>query len=364
MKILQIIFTLAQGGAERFVVDMCNELSANNNEVYLLTVNANTHKERHYLDSLSPKAIYQNVGAHKGLSLKSIIGVYKAIRDIKPDIVHIHCSAVLIYLPVLLYKKAKYIHTLHNVAEKAISFQWLRKFQGWLFRKNLQPITISNICQQSYIDFYKQNNAICITNGRAKLEKTNEYATVKKEVEAYKQGKTRPVFIHVARFAEQKNQKLLFDTFIKLHNEGKEFLLVVIGAGFENSPYMHLNETGYIKILGAKQNVGDYLACSNYFVLSSLWEGLPISLLEAMSMGLIPICTPAGGIVNVITDGKNGFLSKSFNEDDFYNTVARAFNKETTINKDEIIKEYKNNYTMEVCVNKYYQIYNKLLNNI
>ena len=268
---------------------------------------------------------------------------------------------MLIYLPALLYKKAKYIHTLHNVAGKAISFQWLRKFQGWLFRKNVQPITISNICQQSYIDFYKQDNAICITNGRAKLETTNESTTVKKEIEAYKQGKTLPVFIHVARFAEQKNQKLLFDAFTKLHNDGKEFLLVVIGAGFDNSPYMHLNETDYIKILGAKQNVGDYLACADYFILSSLYEGLPLSLLEAMSMGCVPISTPAGGVVDVIRDGENGLLCPTFETDDFYNTIAKVFNNDFTINKEQIVKDYEENYTMEVCVSKYYNVYKTIL---
>lgn len=362
MKILQIIYNLASGGAERFVVDMCNKLSNDKiNEVYLLNINANTPKEQHYLPNLSKKVIFKNIGAPKGLCMKSITGVYKAIKDIKPDIVHIHSSAVLIYLPALVYRKTKYIHTIHNVADKAISFQSLRKFQGWLFRRNVQPITISDLCQQSYIDFYKQNNAICITNGREKLETTNEYATVKKEIEGYKQGKTLPVFIHVARYAEQKNQKLLFETFEKLHNEGKKFLLLALGANYENSPYMHLNRTGYIKILGAKQNVGDYLACADYFVLSSIYEGLPLSLLEAMSMGCIPISTPAGGVVDVIRDGVNGLMCPTFETNDYYNTISKVFDKDFSINKEVIIKDYEENYTMEICVNKYYDVYKSML---
>ena len=362
MRILQIIYNLSQGGGERFVVDTCNELvKKDNNEVFLLTVNANTPKHCHYLSTLSPQVIHTDLGATKGLSFKGIIGIYKAIIQIKPDIVHIHCSPILIYLPAIFYRKAKYVHTIHNLANKAISFQWLRGLQKRLFKKRIQPITISNICQQSYIDFYRQDNAICITNGRAKLETTNEFATVKKEIEAYKQGKELPVFIHVARYAEQKNQKLLFDAFTKLHNEGKEFLLVVIGAGFDNSPYMHLNETEYVKILGAKQNVGDYLACANYFVLSSTWEGLPLSLLEAMSMGCIPISTPAGGVIDVIKDGKNGFLCPTFETNDFCDTIARVFDKDFSINKTDIVEDYEKNYTMEVCVNKYYNVYKDLL---
>lgn len=362
MKILQIMYSLSPGGGERFMVDMCNELVKNKaDEVYLLTINANTEESRHYLPSLSKDVTYKNIGAPTGLCLKGIIGVYKAIKEIKPDIVHAHCTPVLIYLPALFYKKARYIHTMHSLAHKILSFRWLRRFQGWLFKKHILPVTISNICQESYKELYKQDNAICITNGRATLKKTKECNNVTEEIEKYKQGADIPVFIHVARYAAEKNQKLLFDTFERLQNDGKKFLLVVIGAGFENSPYMHLNNINYIKILGAKQNVGDYLACADYFVLSSSYEGLPLSLLEAMSMGCIPISTPAGGVVDVIKDGKNGLLCPTFEEKDFYNTIAKVFEKDFSINRTDIIKDYQENYTMEVCVNKYYEEYKKLL---
>lgn len=363
MKILQIIFTLSQGGGERFVVDMCNELVKNpENEVHLLTVNANTPKAQHYLHTLSGGVKYRNLGTPKGLCLKSITGVYKAIKEIKPDVVHIHCSTVLIYLPALFYNKPQYVQTLHSLANKSISFQWLKWFQSWLFRKRIQPITISNICQESYKEFYKQDNAICITNGRAVPGKTEEYNNVTAEIANYKQGNDVPVFIHVARYSKEKNQKLLFGTFERLHNAGKKFLLVVIGDGYENSPFMHLSKTNYIKILGNKQNVGDYLACADYFVLSSLYEGLPLSLLEAMSMGCTPISTPAGGVVDVVRNGENGLLCPTFEEEGYYNTIAKVFEKGFSINRENIIKEYNDNYTMEVCASKYYNVYKKLLN--
>ena len=359
MKILQIIYSLAPGGAERFVVDLCNELAENKgDEIHLLTTNDDAIPgNRHYHDSLSNRVFYHNIGAKSGFGLKSIVGVYKTIKRLKPDVVHIHCSTVLIYIPSLLYKKAKYVQTLHSLANKAISYQCLKGIQKLLFKKQIQPITISNICQQSYVDFYRQSNAICINNGRARLNTTEDYDIVKKEITEYKQDKDIPVFIHVARFSKEKNQKLLFETFTRLHNNGKKFLLVVIGAGFDNSPYMHLNDTEYVKILGTKQNVGDYLACADYFVLSSSWEGLPISLLEAMSIGCIPISTPAGGVVDVIKNGENGYISPSFNSEDFYKTVCKSFNDTELIDKETIINDYKENYTIEVCASKYYNAY-------
>ena len=361
MKVLQIIYNLSSGGGERFVVDLCNELADNNDETYLLTINANTNKRRHYLETLSQKVTYQDIGANKGLSLKSIWGVYKEIKKIKPDIVHLHCSTILIYLPALFYKKTKYVQTLHNLADKAISFQWLRMFQRFLFKNYIKPITISEYCNKSYNEYYKLDNAVCITNGRKAIKTTINFEKVKKEIEGYKQSNDIPIFVHVARYAPQKNQKLLFNTFEQLHNAGKDFLLIVIGAGYDKSPFLHLNETIYVKIVDAKKNIGDYLACADYFVLSSIYEGLPLALLEAMSMGCIPISTPAGGVVDVIKDGENGFLCTSFEELDFYNTILKALNNKTLINHFKIKKEYEQNYTMDICFKKYYQVYKELL---
>lgn len=359
MKILQIIYNLASGGAERFVVDLCNELATkNNNEVHLLTTNDDAIRgNKHYHDLLSEKVVYHNIGAKSGFSLKSIIGVYKAINRIKPDIVHLHSNLVLFFLPAFLCKKTKLIHTLHNVAEKTVTIKQLKPIYKQLYKKRITPITISNVCNESYKEYYGLSNSICINNGRTPVSVTTSYNEIEKEVQGYLRQSDTPVYIHVARYAEQKNQKLLFDTFTRLHDEGEKFLLLVLGANFENSPYMELNKTDYIKILGAKQNVADYLACSDYFVLSSSWEGLPISLLEAMSIGCIPVSTPAGGVVDVIKNGKNGLLCQSFDEEEFYKTVKSTFTNKKSIQKSDIIDDYNKNYTMEVCASKYYKVY-------
>lgn len=359
MKILQIIYNLAPGGAERFVVDLCNELATkNNDEVHLLTTNDDAIPgNKHYHGSLSNKVIYHNIGAKSGFSIKSIVGVYKTIKRIKPDVVHLHSNLVLFFLPAIFCRKVKFIHTLHNIAEKTITIKYLKCIYKYLYKNKVLPITISKLCNNSYKDAFGLNNSVCITNGRAPIALTPLHNDAAAEIESYIYGRRIPIYIHVARYAEQKNQQLLLDTFERLHNEGKEFLLLVLGAGFENSPFMHLNKTDYIKILGAKQNVADYLACANYFVLSSSWEGLPISLLEAMSIGCIPISTPAGGVVDVIRDGENGYMSPSFDREDFYKTVCKSFNDTESIDKETVIKDYKDNYTIEVCASKYYDAY-------
>ena len=99
------------------------------------------------------------------------------------------------------------------------------------------------------------------------------------------------------------------------------------------------------------------MAMSDFFVLSSDAEGLPITLLEAMSMGVIPICTPVGGIVDVVKDGYNGFLSHHVDDESFYESVRRALINRKKIDRKTLIDEFKEKYSMEMCSKKYYKLY-------
>ena len=91
MKILQIIFSLSSGGAERFVVDLSNELSKNN-DVILLTLKdlTNYPEGNFYKFDLSSRVKYENLGLPQKYTLISLWKVYQYIKKYKPDVVHMH----------------------------------------------------------------------------------------------------------------------------------------------------------------------------------------------------------------------------------------------------------------------------------
>jgi glycosyltransferase involved in cell wall biosynthesis len=78
-----------------------------------------------------------------------------------------------------------------------------------------------------------------------------------------------------------------------------------------------------VHFLGWRRDVPEILKAANVFLLTSETEGLPRSMLEAMSLGLPPICTAVGGVPEVITDGVDGFLIDVNDAD----AVARALDK-------------------------------------
>lgn len=357
MKILQLSYSLSSGGGERFVVDLSNRLAENpQNEVILLTTDDDKNpKNVHYLGDVSPKVRFINLHSPSGYALKSFWGVYRTIRREKPDVVHAHCNLLLLFLPALLTHGVKYAHTLHNLASVCLERKWMKGIFRWYYHHRVQPIAISKTCQQSYVELYDDQRAVCITNGREPLVSSGRRPS---DVD-FLDGS--PVFIHVARCAAQKNQSRLFRAFSRLQAEGVKFHLLVLGAGYDREWMPRYKGNSQIHIIGERRNVADYMALADFFVLSSDYEGLPLSLLEAMSMGVMPISTPAGGVVDVIENGKNGYCSPSFDDEGFYQTIRRALDERGKLSRSLIKKEYEDNYSMKVCAQKYYDVYNELL---
>ena len=361
MRVLQIAQSVGAGGAERLVVGLCNRLSASDaDEVVLLTIrDERDSRNVHYLKDLSPKVRFINLHCKSGLQLKAFWGVFQTIRKERPDVVHSHFSPILLFLPALILRKPSYFFTIHSMAERIVAhYNFLKRTTArYLFRTNrVKPITISQACHQSYHKAYHLDNDVCITNGCEPLQTTSRSLKVKEEIDKLKQNAETVVFIHVARNSKPKNHERLFHTFLQLEKENADFLLIVLGDKYE--PWTDkLKDSRKIRLLGVKDNVGDYMAVADYFVLSSDWEGLPITLLEAMSMGVIPISTPAGGIVDVIKDGENGYITKGFDDDEFYQKVRQILNGKGSVSTEKVKQDYQKNYSMESCATKYYEQY-------
>lgn len=353
MKILQIIYSLAPGGAERFVVDLSNELSKQQNEVYLCVLRDDSiNNQGFYKKEIDQNVNYINLNLAPGLKLSNIIHLLKIIRRIKPDIVHCHQNLVNYIFPlVLLFKKTIFFHTIHNDAPKEVSSKFEYHLRCVFYKtRKVQAITISAETSMSFKRLYKTNKYIEIYNGRKRSSQSNDFELVK-EYTSNLRKKYNTIFLHIARFAYQKNQNILINTFTRLNEKNHNVALIIIGSGFDSPDALSLKHQApkNVLFLGEKHNVTDYFLNSDAFCLSSLHEGMPITLIEALSCGCIPICTPVGGIKNTIENEVTGFLSKTTDEDDYFQSILNFLNNRNVIKKENLVKYYNENFCIEKC---------------
>lgn len=365
MKIVQLVFTLGSGGGEKFVVNLSNQLAEMGHDVTLVQLrNDMDYYDIHFNRKfLSDKVKYINLGLTKGFKLAKAFSVMKALKKLNPDIVHSHLNVLPYYYPItILPGKPKFVHTIHNVADKETSIKWQQIINRWVYKLGfIKPVTISEECKRTFEQLYHLKSPICIDNGCPEVRPTDSFDDVKSEIIGFKHSIDSKVFVHIGRCNEQKNQELLIRAFNNMVGHGLDAELIVIGLGFNTELGKRLQNLACDRIhfLGERSNVGDYLLNSDYFILSSLWEGLPISLIEAMSAKVIPISTPAGGISNVIIDGITGFLSPDFTFEGLKDTIERALSN--PLNHDGVYASFVNNYSMEQCAYKYVQVYNSIL---
>lgn len=365
MKILEVIPQLSSGGGERFTVDLCNELSKNN-EVTLLTY-YNSPSSNFYLPDLSSAVRHISLGKNIGFSLRMFTQVASVIASENPDVVHMHLRAINYLLPSFLFRRrgVRYYMTIHSDAEKEAGGKLGGVLRMICFKcKMVSPITISDASCESFRRYYGMS-APMIFNGRSIPKDFTASKSVHAEIDSYKITPSTRVIANIARFSKEKRQPLLAKVTSRLFAEGYDFTVLYIGGVRDESI---LDETRKLispnqHIVGEKANVLDYLALSDAFCLCSSYEGLPISLIEALGVGTVPVCTPAGGIVDLIKDGENGILASDFSEDALYFALKRFL--ETTIDNLASMKSFAKSayqpYSMSVCAEKYSQLFSSTI---
>jgi len=121
-----------------------------------------------------------------------------------------------------------------------------------------------------------------------------------------------PVIGAVASLTPKKGHAFLFQALAALPDRGQRWSLVLAGDGSERAALealaAQLGIADRVRFLGVCPQVADLLSLVDVFVLSSLSEGLPLALLEAMAAGKAVVATDVGGVPEVIAAGENGLL--------------------------------------------------------
>jgi glycosyltransferase involved in cell wall biosynthesis len=123
---------------------------------------------------------------------------------------------------------------------------------------------------------------------------------------------SQPIVGSIARLHRQKGIPYLLESAKQLSQEIPGIQFLIVGGGPWKDRLTRLKSRlgleSTVHFLGERKDVPQLLSLFNVVVLSSLWEGLPYSLLEAGALGKPVVATDVNGVKEIITDGKTGFL--------------------------------------------------------
>lgn len=353
------------GGIESMINSLANEM-CNNHDVSVCSVFKPSEKWTPW-SNLDKRIKKYSLGkTSEGFSLREVFQIFVLIKKEKFDIVHVHGFFVYYMLSVLfLHRKTKFVYTVHSDAVKE-NTRWDKKFyclkKCFFRRRFLNPVTISPTSQQSFFEYYRCDSSL-ISNGIN--EYPNSYETPSKTLINRIDNNTT-VFINVGRIDTPKNQILLCKVFTDLISKGKDVMLYIAGPKTNQGIYEEMEPMFCNRIiyLGEISNAQEVFAQCDAMVMPSLWEGLPVTLLESMSVGCIPICSPAGGMKDVIKSGENGFLSLSAEFEDFENTVSHFLDmspEEKQNMKYKARRTIQQEYSIKNTAKDYLNLYNQIL---
>lgn len=359
MRIVEVIPQLSSGGAERFVVDLCNELTGRGHEVTLVVLN-NLDEYGFYRGQINERVRVIGLDKRPGFDWRLFGRLDKLIRGLNPDVVHTHLRSI-VYTSLCNARTAKlyrWIHTIHNDAKVEASDLLSRNVRKWLFgRRKTVPVTISAESHDSYLKYYGDDfgQPVMIPNGSPFFEADASKATEVKEM----RKDYRCVIVNVARMAPQKNHIEMVKAVEAM--DGKVGLLVVGDNETEIGEEVRGMGLKHTRLLGTRKNPRDYMAAADGFALMSRYEGMPITLIECFAVGAVPLCTPVGGIVNMVTDGENGILADGVGREE----IKGAFERFVNMTDEERVEMKRRSaesfaaYDISTCATRYLDLMQK-----
>lgn len=363
-KIVQVLPALGLGGAQVFCIQLCNELVRTHGyDVTLVSMyhhKPNKHLPLHLLDK---NVKFVTLGKRPALDPAMFFKLQKLIEQQKPDVVHTHLHAgYYCFLGYLKHKNGfKKVHTFHNLVKRDSPWLGRQAFKYFFKNRIITPVSISEEVFKGAVEEYGECIKVLIENGSEPVKPTALFEETTAKINALKKNKDTKVLVNVARISAQKNQQLLQESMRRLKEENVICLIIGDYVPDDKKIYDALLEhkPDNVFFIGKVNNVSDYLLNADAFVLSSIFEGAPISLLEALSAGVVPVCTPVGGLKNVITKDI-GFLSTEISAD-AYTAALKAYLGASP----EIIKQLQENgkalfdkaYSMRHCAAQYEALY-------
>lgn len=352
-KIVHIIQGLDKGGAERFLVDLSTACADKCSVTVVCQYPVIDETMKNELDGAGIETIFLN--KKKGFDIKAFFDMYKTLNKLKPDAVHSHLHAAIYAVPwYIFHPKCRKVHTIHSMPEEEFpkAHRLVQRF-AYKYLKAV-PVAITETVRTQAAELYK------LPTEKVKLIYNGIYT----EKFSFPGRNPKPPYtiINVANFSVWKNQGYLAKAFKLLCENSENYRLVFAGDGEEKASVQNLckelNIDGKTEFLGLVDDVAEYLKKADIFVICSIYEGMPIAVLEAYAGGLPVVGTRVGGLPDIIKDGQNGYTVPLDDEKQLAEVVRNICeNNELYSRISQFNTETAGNYNIRNIAEEYMHLY-------
>lgn len=300
MKVVLIIPTIAQGGAERVMSELANKWATQGHEVHLILLLSDDH-----FYNISEKVrVYQLGFVNNGFiskifsELKTFLKLRQLLKQIRSDFV----LSFMCKYNIFTLLASSFLNLNIFVSDRSNPRRKLPKLIAFLRKYTYRfadgIIAQTGLAKELLEKETGNNNIIVIPNP---LKKVQLFPDINRE----------KLIINVGRLVPEKGQKYLIDAFSKINDQ--DWKLIILGDGVLRNELtkqvkgLGLNER--VEMPGAVDDIDSWFARSSIFAFSSISEGFPNALAEAMAAGLAVVSFDCDtGPKDLIKNGKNGYL--------------------------------------------------------
>jgi len=371
VAVLHIVSNLNKNGPAFVVNDLAIGLKDNNCQVFIAssggTLESDLKKEGIKIYNIPiarlGKSKVKYVYKYAFNFVKSLSILMKLVEESKINIIHAHQPIpILLGLIVSKLTKIPIVTTAHNIYNP-------KSVVDRMYTKGNLVVAVSEQVRKSMIDDFKVNDGKVFTvhNGIniKRLKKNHESKhSIRSE---YGLKKDCILIGAIAGLRKQKALNYFIEAAKLVSNEFSNVKFIIVGDGELREELgelsNNLNMSDKIIFTGFREDVPQIIKELDIFCLSSIYEGLPISLLEALGNSTPVVVTAVGGIPELITDGLNGLLVPPRDSEKLADSLIRLIS-----NKDlaELLKKNAfnsiiENFSEHSMAIKHIELYMKLI---
>ena len=317
IKVLQCIRQGLIGGGESHLLSLMENIDQERFEPIVLSFTQGPMVDR--LKEMNIKT--HVITTHRPFDITKWNAVKKFMQQHRVELLHAHGTRALSNtFWAAKYLRLPIIYTVHGWSFHQDQPFFVRKIrivgEEYLTSKADVNISVSVSNQQSGKKHIRSFRSEVIPNGinLSRFNPERNFADAREELCIPKE---KLIILFIARFTTQKQPLALIQSFSNALQSNKKLHLLMVGEGDQkNDAHKLVDKLGISKSVTFcpfRSDVPELLAIADVFVLPSLWEGLPIALIEAMALGKAVIATNVDGTIEVIDNGINGVLVNSRN---------------------------------------------------